>query len=273
MAPMRERRLIGGLALLVAVACWPALVAAATDGAHSALPGAFHVPPRPATASERLADAFGQFTEGFAYVELVFGLGLAAACSLALAWTPVSPARKDAADILESKKILVALGVVGAVVAGLVTVNPAMGLVIFGIGGLIRFRTVLEHPKLTAKAILCVLIGLAAGLNQFVTAGLVTVAGFLIVWWIERSTSIRLRVKLPLSLVAERGPIVAAIDELLREAGCRPKRIAPLGGGRNLVAIATAPRSIDATALEDRASRTLLQVTGQPLEVEVRIAE
>lgn len=227
----------------------------------------------PPSAGERLSNAVNQFSEGFAYLELVLALITAAGCSMILAWTPVVHARKDAADILESKKILVALGVVGAVVAGLVTVNPAMGLVIFGIGGLIRFRTVLEHPRLTAKAILCVLVGLAAGLNQFVTAGLVTVAGFLIVWWIERSTSLRLRVKLPSHGASERAAVLAAIDETLRQAHCHPRKLAPVGTGRNLIAIATCPSSLDADELEDRLGRTLLQVTGQPVEVEVRMAE
>jgi hypothetical protein len=227
---------------------------------------------RPATAGERLASAVSQFGEGFAYLELVLALAIAAGCSMVLAWTPVAHARKDAADILESKKILVALGVVGAVVAGLVTVNPAMGLVIFGIGGLIRFRTVLEHPRLTAKAILCVLVGLAAGLNQFVTAGLVTVAGFLIVWWIERSTSFRLRVKLPAHGAAERVAVLAAIDETLRQAKCHPRKLAAVGTGRNVVAVATGPSSLDTDELADRLRRTLLQVTGQPIEVEVRMA-
>jgi hypothetical protein len=228
---------------------------------------------RPATASERLTSALGQFSEGLAYVELVLALAIAAGCSMILAWTPVAHARKDAADILESKKILVALGVVGAVVAGLVTVNPAMGLVIFGIGGLIRFRTVLEHPRLTAKAILCVLVGLAAGLNQFVTAGLVTVAGFLIVWWIERSTTLRLRVKLPSHGAADRAAVMAAIDETLRQSNCKPRKVAPVGTGRNVIAIAAAPSSLDTDELADRLGRTLVQVTGQAVEVEARLAE
>lgn len=227
----------------------------------------------PASAGDRLSSAFNQFGEGFAYLELVLALLTAAGCSAILAWTPVVHARKDAADILESKKILVALGVVGAVVAGLVTVNPAMGLVIFGIGGLIRFRTVLEHPRLTAKAILCVLVGLAAGLNQFVTAGLVTVAGFLIVWWIERSSTLRLRVKLPSHGAADRAAVMAAIDETLRQAECRTRKLAPIGTGRHVVAIATCPSSLDTDELADRLGRTLTQVTGQAVEVEARLAE
>jgi hypothetical protein len=148
-----------------------------------------------------------------------------------------------------------------------------MGLVIFGIGGLIRFRTVLEHPRLTAKAILCVLVGLAAGLNQFVTAGLVTVAGFLIVWWIERSTTLRLRVKLPSHGAADRAAVMAAIDETLRQSSCKPRKVAPVGTGRNVIAIAAAPSSLDTDELADRLGRTLVQVTGQAVEVEARLAE
>lgn len=260
------------------MALWMSLAlvaeAAASDPGRDAWVKSFETQQaRPASAGERLTSAVSQFGEGFAYLELVLALAIAAGCSMILAWTPVAHARKDAADVLESKKILVALGVVGAVVAGLVTVNPAMGLVIFGIGGLIRFRTVLEHPRLTAKAILCVLVGLAAGLNQFVTAGLVTVAGFLIVWWIERSTTLRLRVKLPGLGAPERAAVLAAIDETLRQAQCRIRKLAPIGTGRNVVAVATCPSSLDTDEFEDRLSRTLQQVTGQAVEVEARLAE
>jgi len=49
-----------------------------------------------------------------------------------------------------------------------------MAFVIFGIGSLVRFRTVLDNPKLTGKAIMVIVIGLACGMNQWAMAAFVT---------------------------------------------------------------------------------------------------
>ena len=65
----------------------------------------------------------------------------------------------DPLSDLEERKALILLGVVGAVVAELSKSSQTLAFVIFGIGALLRFRTVLDNPKLTGKAIMVVVVG------------------------------------------------------------------------------------------------------------------
>src|SRR5262249_55670698 len=61
--------------------------------------------------------------------------------------------------IWKERKTLLLLGMVGAIVAELSGTSQTLAFVIFGIGALMRFRTVLDNPKLTVKAITVVVIG------------------------------------------------------------------------------------------------------------------
>ena len=80
---------------------------------------------------------------------------------------------------LEERKALILLGVVGAVVAELSGTSQTLAFVIFGIGALLRFRTVLDNPKLTGKAIMVVVVGLACGMGSWAMAVFVTaLAGY-----------------------------------------------------------------------------------------------
>ena len=76
------------------------------------------------------------------------------------------PALLASLSDLEERKTLVLLGMVGAIVAELSGTNQTLAFVIFGIGALLRFRTVLDNPRLTGKAITVVIIGLACGMGS-----------------------------------------------------------------------------------------------------------
>src|SRR5205807_5733181 len=71
---------------------------------------------------------------------------------------------------LEERKALILLGMVGAVVAELSGTSQTLAFVIFGIGALLRFRTLLDNPKLTGKAITVVVVGLACGMGSWAMA-------------------------------------------------------------------------------------------------------
>jgi hypothetical protein len=145
----------------------------------------------------RLGDSFGQFFHFWFIVRLMAGLLLAVALSAFIASHPRRSTRLDPLSDLEERKTLILLGMVGAVVSELVSVESTMALVVFGIGGLIRFRTVLRNPKITGKAILVVLIGLACGLGEFATAIFVTLSAWALVHWLESHLSARLKVRVP----------------------------------------------------------------------------
>jgi len=143
---------------------------------------------------------------------------------------------------------LVVLAVVGAVVAELVQVNSSMALVIFGIGGLIRFRTVLDNPKITGKAILCVLLGLACGLGQWATAVFVTVFAWLLILYLEMHLSARVKIR-----VGEKGNVqdtYKAVVDALKVLHCRVKSSSILSEKRQVIALVFIPSGVDPKELE-----------------------
>jgi hypothetical protein len=85
--------------------------------------------------------------------------------------------------------------VVGAVVAQIVKAWPAMSMVIFGIGGLLRFRTDAGPARDTGRVILVTCIGLCCGLTLFPVAIVSTVFGWLLIYFLEARVVHRMVVK------------------------------------------------------------------------------
>jgi len=105
-----------------------------------------------------------QFQHPEFMLRLFLNLLLAVSCAWVIAWHPRSSRRASLSN-LEQRKTLLLLGMVGAIVAELVATSQTLAFVIFGIGALMRFRTLLDDPKLTVKAITVVVIGLACGMG------------------------------------------------------------------------------------------------------------
>src|SRR5262249_14941807 len=99
---------------------------------------------------------------------------LAVGCAWVIAWHPRRASLVDPLADLEERKALILLGVVGAVIAELTGASQTLAFVIFGIGALLRFRTVLDNPKLTGKAITVVVVGLACGMGSWAMGVFVT---------------------------------------------------------------------------------------------------
>ena len=72
-------------------------------------------------------------------------------------------------------------------------ISQTLAFVIFGIGALLRFRTLLDNPKLTGKAIMVVIVGLACGMGSWAMAVFVT--GFLLVTDVMAGFALELRGK------------------------------------------------------------------------------
>src|SRR6266568_9550785 len=81
-------------------------------------------------------------------LRLFLSLTLAVGCAWAIAWHPRRPSLMDPLSDFEERKALILLGMVGAVVAELSGTSQTLAFVIFGIGALLRFRTLLDNPKL-----------------------------------------------------------------------------------------------------------------------------
>ncbi len=94
-----------------------------------------------------------------------------------------------------------------------------VGFVLFGIGGLIRFRTILRSATLTGNVIFVTLIGLSCGLDLPHVAVLATVFGFVLIYIVDAKATYRVDVRVigPEQVAAS----AAAYRALLEQQGCR----------------------------------------------------
>jgi len=152
-------------------------------------------------------------------LRLFLSLSLAVGCAYAIAWHPRRASLADPLADLEERKALILLGVVGAVVAELSGTSQTLAFVIFGIGALLRFRTVLDNPKLTGKAIMVVVIGLACGMGSWAMAVFVTIFGWLLVYWLDSHSSCRVRIRLDDQ--EDPKPVFGMVQSLLVSHKCR----------------------------------------------------
>jgi len=149
---------------------------------------------------------------------------------------------------LEERKTLVLLGVVGAIVAELSGASQTLAFVIFGIGALLRFRTVLDNPKLTGKAITVVVIGLACGMGSWVMAIFVTVFCWVLIFWLESRIACRLRIRLADEVDLEQ--MFSSVQSMLVSRGCRLQSSAMLQKKQQLEFYLNIPAQLDLRKLE-----------------------
>jgi hypothetical protein len=114
----------------------------------------------------------------------------AAALGAALAFHPFA-----ARGSVELPKIVITYTVAGALIAIVVAPIPAMGFAIFGIGGLMRFRTQLGAAKETGRVILSTLIGLLCGLEFWMAAIVGTAMVWALMWVLESRVHLRMVVR------------------------------------------------------------------------------
>src|SRR5438552_8239669 len=134
-----------------------------------------------------------QFAHPEFMLRLFLSLSLAVACAWAIAWHPRRSSLTNPLADLEERKTLILLGMVGAIVAELSGSSQTLAFVIFGIGALLRFRTVLDNPKLVGKDITVVVVGLACGMGPLAMAVFVTGFIWLIVYWLDSHARCRIR--------------------------------------------------------------------------------
>ena len=125
------------------------------------------------------------FTEPEQYLHAASVLVLATLSGLLLAHHPVYRARSLTLSDLEQKKTLVIYSSVGALIAIICTVAPSMAFVIFGIGGLMRFRTNTGESKTTGHTIMGTLVGLCWGLGLQLVAVLATLYFWIMIYVLE----------------------------------------------------------------------------------------
>jgi hypothetical protein len=203
-----------------------------------------------------LTDDWGDLREGWenfgnvAYiVDVSLMLLLSIILAAVIAYHPST--RRKASNIteFEQPKTFLMYAMVGALIAQLVQTYPPMALVIFGIGGLLRFRTVVGEAKDTGRVILVTVVGLCCGLKIFVGAVLATFIGWILIWYLESQNAGRIVVK-----GLKDSDILTAAETyrgILGKAGCTVIRERKnLTKGR-VTFIVKAPPELDAEALEE----------------------
>jgi hypothetical protein len=197
---------------------------------------------------QSMQNSLAQFEHPEFMLRLFLSFTLACACAWLVAWHPRRSSRLDSLSDLEERKTLVLLGMVGAIVAELSGTNATLAFVIFGIGALLRFRTVLDNPKLTGKAITVVVIGLACGMGSWTMAVFVTLFSWFLIYWLDSHIACRIRIR----LAEEVDPklVFGSVQSLLVTRRCRLQSSALYKGKRQLVFLLHIPAELDLRQLE-----------------------
>jgi hypothetical protein len=197
-----------------------------------------------------LVRGWGQFTDGALLLRVVIDVGLALILASAIAFHPRRHGRAVSLAEVQHPKTVLLYAVVGAIVAEIVVVSPAMALVVFGIGGLLRFRTNVGEAHETGHVILATLVGIACGLGRFALAAMATTVGWLLIWALERGTFYRLVVE-----KVDRRSIEASIatyQDFLRNEGWAIRGVRREPGKRRFSIYVRGHEAPGADPVEDR---------------------
>jgi hypothetical protein len=212
-----------------------------------------------------------QSVEQFGHPEFILrlflSLSLAVGCAYAIAWHPRRASLADPLADLEERKALILLGVVGAVVAELSGTSQTLAFVIFGIGALLRFRTVLDNPKLTGKAITVVVVGLACGMGSWAMAVFVTAFTWLLLFWLDSHSSCRVRIRLDDG--EDPKPVFGTVQSLLVSHKCRLQSSALYEDKGQMVFLLYIPSGIDPMQLEAEVRSSLKKHNVSKINVDV----
>lgn len=188
------------------------------------------------------------FTDMDFMLKTFFNMTLAAVLGALIGFHPRSVQTADTLEEVEAPKVYIMYAAIGALI-GIMVVKYGLviGFVLFGIGGLIRFRTVMRSANLTGKVILVTLVGLSCGLDLPHVAVMATLFGWVLIYILEWRITYQIDVRaLPKDRLIES---VAAYRQTLKDIDCtiigerkRPSRgrvsfIIRLGNGKSQQAI------------------------------------
>jgi len=150
--------------------------------------------------------------------EMALVLAVSVLLAALIAYHPTTRGKASTIEEIEQPKTFIMYSMIGAVIAIIVKVQPNMALVVFGIGGLMRFRTNVGLAKDTGRVILVTVVGLSCGLGLYVVAVLSTVFGWVMIYVLESRSVERVVVQgLEKSSVQ---PAALAYTRALTELGC-----------------------------------------------------
>jgi hypothetical protein len=216
---------------------------------------------------ESIQRSVQQFGHADFIFRLFLSLILAVGCAWVIAWHPRRASLADPLADLEERKALILLGVVGAVIAELTGTSQTLAFVIFGIGALLRFRTVLDNPKLTGKAIMVVVVGLACGMGSWAMAVFVTAFAWLLLFWLDSHSSCRVRIRLDDTENAK--PVFGMVQSLLVSHKCRLQSSSLYEDKGQMVFLLYIPSGVDPGQLEAEVRASLRKHRVSKIDVDV----
>ncbi len=175
-------------------------VTKATSRAPGALAAALALLPSTAFAEHEspAQDAAAHFTardllQGWAglsnpwyVIDVLVVLGLAALLGSLLGYHPQVRRKAAGFEQLDQPKAFIMYAMVGALAAMVGREDKNMAYVIFGIGGLMRFRTDVGEAKDTGRVILATMVGVLVGLKLLAVALLTTAFSWLLLFYLEK---------------------------------------------------------------------------------------
>lgn len=169
---------------------------------------------------QSLGEGWLGFTDFSFLINTVLTLVLATVLGAVLAYHPRHRQTADTVEEIEAPKVFVTYAVIGALIGILVVkYGLVVGFVLFGIGGLIRFRTVMASASMTGQVIYVTLIGLACGLDLPHVAVLATAFAYGLIQLLDAQVTYRIAINgLTAARVAE---AAAAYRGVLEQNGCR----------------------------------------------------
>lgn len=197
---------------------------------------------------QALLAGWTDFGNPWQLLSMVMVMLLALLLGALIAYHPSTRRRLSTLEQFEQPKTLLMYSVVAAVVALIVEVQPAMAFVIFGIGGLLRFRTEVGEAKDTGRVILVTVVGLCCGLKIFIVAVPATLLGWCLIYLMERQQAGIIRV----SGVGEQSmrDATRAYRGLIVDAGCKVIAEQTKFIKREFMFVVKAPPKLDRTQLQ-----------------------
>lgn len=139
-----------------------------------------------------LTDYYQPAVLGQFLLQMVFMLALSAA----IAFHPMRRRRKKSLASLTAPRIFLLYSLIGMAIGFLVVqYGYLIGFVVFGIGGLLRFRSTFENRADTAEVVLVTALGLCTGLNLLPIAIVIGLSAWCIIWFTDSAMGCALQIR------------------------------------------------------------------------------
>src|SRR5437868_7213704 len=263
----RVLAIIAGVAVIVLITVLSSVAFGANPAEEMTKAGATGGVDPKGNSWESIQRSVLQFGHPDFILRLLLSLVLAVGCAVAIAWHPRRASLRDPLRDFEERKALILIGVVGAVVAELSGTSQTLAFVICGIGALLRFRTLLDNPKLTGKAIMVVVVGLACGMGSWAMAVFVTAFSWVLIYWLDSHSSCRVRIRL--NNGADAKPVFDTVQSLLLSHKCRLQSSSLYEAKARMGFLLYIPNGVDPGKLEDEVRTRLRKNDVSKIAVDV----